>query len=322
MNLLRTWKKWISTSDPAQEFAATIGVFDGVHRGHQYLISQLKAEAAERGLATLILTFRQHPLSCLRPGCDFDILTTALQKKINLEKMHCDGLVFLDFDHEMSLLSARDFMTALRNEYRVRLLLMGYDHHFGHDRSLSFDDYQAIGRDIGIDVVRAQPLIVDGEPVSSSRIRRLLAEGDVETANRLLGREYITNGVVNHGHALGRQLGFPTANIERWDTVTQRQEMWPRNGVYAVYATVAELGGQRFAGMANVGNQPTFRNRGAKIEVHLFDFNEDIYGDHIRVYFVARLRDERHFDSVEELARQIRRDGFIARQRLASQKGL
>ena len=283
--------------------AATIGFFDGLHLGHRHLISQLKAVAGERGLGTMAVTFGRHPREVLKSDYRPQLLTDAAEKPDLLRLSGLDACTLLDFTPQMAALTAREFMTGiLRDRLGVKALLMGYDHHFGSDRSLGFADYQAIGRSCGIDVIQATPLVVDGQAVSSSRIRRLVAEGQVQAAARLLGRYYTLGGMVTQGHHVGRKMGFPTANLQPVDV----ERLIPSGGVYAAWA---EVGGRCHKAMLNIGHRPTLNNGDdLSIEAHLFDFTGDLYGQSLRLHFVSRLRDERRFDSLESLARQIRHD--------------
>lgn len=283
--------------------AATIGFFDGLHLGHRHLIDQLKTVADERGLCTMAVTFGRHPRKVLKSDYRPQLLTDTAEKTTLLRQSGLDACTLLDFTTQMAAMTAREFMTEiLMGQLGVKVLLMGYDHHFGCDRGLGFDDYQTIGRSCGMEVIEATPLIVDGQAVSSSRIRRLVAEGSIQAAARLLGRYYAIGGTVTEGHKVGRQLGFPTANIQPADA----ERLIPSSGVYAVWA---EAGGRYYEAMLNIGHRPTLHNgNDLSIEAHLFDFADNLYGQHLTLHLVDRLRDERQFDSLDSLAQQIGRD--------------
>ena len=276
---------------------ATIGFFDGVHRGHQYLIQQVQKEALRRGGRSLLITFDRHPRSVFAPDHAPHLLTTADEKQRLLHATGVDDIYVLPFDHAMAALSACEFMgSVLRRQLGVDVLVIGYDHHFGRPQGEGFEEYLAYGQELGIEVVLAQEL--EGEHVSSSAIRRALETGDVEVANRLLGRPYTWTGRVVHGHALGRQLGFPTANLEGLTP----SKVLPACGAYAITT-------ERSRGMVNIGRRPTIDNGdNITIEANLFDLNEDLYGQELTLSFIARLREEQRFDSEAQLAQQLQTD--------------
>lgn len=279
------------------EYAATIGFFDGVHRGHLYLLSQLRQQAARSGVGAMAVTFRQHPRQLIT-GVNVPLLTSE-QERISLLQSQVEQVAELDFTAVRSL-SAEDFLRFLRSDYGVRLLLMGYDHRFGSDRLSSPEDYAACGRRAGVEVLTV-PQAPEGA-VSSSKIRKALEEGDVVSAGTMLGRPYSIEGEVVHGRGLGRTLGFPTANIQPSEPCL----LIPRNGVYA-----AEVlsGGQTWRAVVNIGTNPTIGNNRQTIEAHLLDYEgESLYGATLVLRFLRRLRDERRFDSMDALCRQIRQD--------------
>lgn len=291
---------------------ATIGFFDGVHRGHQYLCQQLKQLAGTDG-ATLVLTFNEHPQRVLgRPDAP-KLLTTNAEKSYFLECVcGIDDVVFLDFTAEMAHLTAREFMEQyLRDRYGVTHLLIGYDHHFGRPQRDAegqrlpegFEDYQRYGRDLGIEVVLAKELPSD-QRVSSSAVRRLIADGDVEGANALLGYTYRINGTVVSGHQVGRTIGFPTVNLRP----VSDEMLLPAPGVYV---TMARVFGRDFPAVTNVGHRPTLNNGPElSVESHFLGVEKlPPFADcPISVDLHARLREEQRFDSIEALKEQIARD--------------
>ena len=282
--------------------AATIGCFDGMHRGHACLISQVCGIAEELGLESGLITFPVHPRQVMQTGYRPELLTCLAQKVELMQSSGADWCILLPFTHELSLLSAREFMTLMRDRFCVRALVVGYDHRFGHNRSEGVEDYMRYGEELGIRVFRADALTEDGVSVSSSVIRRLLKEGDVAAANRFLGYRYYLNGIVEGGYRVGRTLGFPTANLRP----SCSEKLIPALGVYAVYAYID---GKRFAAMLNIGCRPTFTNCGViTIEVNILDFSGDIYDRQLRVELVERLRPERKFASADALVRQIAED--------------
>lgn len=288
---------------------ATIGFFDGVHRGHCYLIGQVKQAAAARGLASTVITFPVHPRKVMQPAFSPALLTTCDEKLALLEATGLDICLMLNFTPELSRLSAKEFMEVLRNRYAIRALVIGYDHRFGHLRSEGFDDYVRYGRELSMEVLPADAL--PGGEVSSSAIRQQLHEGQVEQAARGLGYDYFLRGKVVSGRRVGRTLGFPTANLR----VDDADKLVPADGVYAVRA---EVDGRCYGGMLSIGCRPTLHNgTDRSIELHLFDFSGNLYDRLLTVSFVCRTRSERQFDSLEALAGQLRRDEQEIRALLA-----
>lgn len=290
-------------SGTPQPCCATIGFFDGVHRGHQFLLSRLNEVAHASGMSSMAITFDRHPRQVVQTGYVPQLITTCREKVELLRNAGVDRVEVLHFDSQMAQLSAREFMEqVLSRRLGVDRLLIGYDNRFGHNRTEGFDDYVAYGREIGMSVERNTPLDIDGLRVSSSLVRRLIASGDTMEASRCLGRPYAITGTVAHGFEEGRKIGFPTANI-----VPQcKDQILPLAGVYAVEVSVD--GGGRMPAMMNIGNNPTFGRRRTTLEAHILNFNGDIYGHEVRVEFGQRLRDERKFESIEQLRRQLESD--------------
>ena len=290
-------------SGTPQPCCATIGFFDGVHRGHQFLLSRLNEVAHASGMSSMAITFDRHPRQVVQTGYVPQLITTCREKVELLRNAGVDRVEVLHFDSQMAQLSAREFMEqVLSRRLGVDRLLIGYDNRFGHNRTEGFDDYVAYGREIGMSVERNTPLDIDGLRVSSSLGRRLIASGDTMEASRCLGRPYAITGTVAHGFEEGRKIGFPTANI-----VPQcKDQILPLAGVYAVEVSVD--GGGRMPAMMNIGNNPTFGRRLTTLEAHILNFNGDIYGHEVRVEFGQRLRDERKFESIEQLRRQLESD--------------
>lgn len=293
---------------------ATIGCFDGVHKGHQYLIEQVHDIAKAEGLASCLITFTHHPRQVLDMNYRPRLLTCLSQKIERFEHSPIDYCVLLRFTEELSLLSAREFMEILHNMYHVQTLFVGYDHHFGHNQHEGYQEYCQYGKEVGIRVLRSRALVEEGISISSTLIRSCLLEGDVKRANFYLGYNYYLNGRVVDGRKLGRTLGFPTANIQPLCA----EKMLPVSGVYAVYVY---LGKHRYVGMLNIGSCPTVNddNQTVSIEVHILNFLGDIYQELIKVEFVDYVRPEVKFDSVEELTEQLQRDR-VAVKNLLNQK--
>lgn len=297
---------------PAGHYAATIGFFDGVHRGHRSLIGQLKQAARERGLQTMVITFAQHPRQVVQPEWQPQLLTTLEGKAHFIEETGIDVLVVLRFDKQMAALSAHDFMQrVLSDELGVQLLLTGYDNRFGHrtpDSHEGFDDYLRYAGELGIELIRLPEKACPDAHVrcSSSSVRKALSEGDVSLAGELLGRPYSIAGRVVHGRGEGRRLDFPTANLSP-ETV---ETILPAAGVYAVSVKVDDENGpeSRKLGMMNIGTRPTYDGGALSLEAHVFDFTGDLYDRQLTVEFLRRIRDEQAFSSPEALRRQLEKD--------------
>jgi riboflavin kinase/FMN adenylyltransferase len=283
---------------------ATVGFFDGVHIGHRFLMEELKKMASAQQLKSVVVTFDQHPRKVLNADFQPKLLTTLEERIFQIGTTGVDACVVLNFTREMSLLSARDFLKeVLRDQLNVQTLLVGHDHRFGHNREDGLQEYIRYGEELGIKVIEAQRFATEDMPhISSSVIRRALLEGDVETANRLLTYEYSFEGKVVDGFKVGHKIGFPTANL----IPLSEEKLIPGVGVYAVRARCNE---KRFKAMMDIGYRPTFGDDNKlTIEVHIIDFDEDIYQKNLRIDFIRRLRDEIKFDTVEELIEQLHRD--------------
>ena len=284
--------------------AVTIGFFDGVHQGHRYLLQQLEEMASDEGLSAMAVTFDRHPKEVVSKDFAPSLLTTQAEKLSLLSESFKGEIVVLPFTQELCSLTAKEFMqSVLREKMNAKILLMGYNHRFGHGGG-TLEEYVAWGREADIEVRMAKAL--EGEKVSSSRIRNLIAEGNVEKANTLLGYRYFMTGSIIEGKQIGRQIGFPTANLS-----LPKQKLLPACGVYAV--GVEMTNGTRKSGMLCIGHRPTVEANGElSIEVHIFDFDGNLYGKEIRLEFIGRLREERRFSSLEELQLQLRRDAADA----------
>lgn len=283
------------------ERAVAVGMFDGVHLGHQALVGQLAQCAKTSGLSSCVITFADHPLRQIRPEKAPRLLTTCRQKTELLRQAGADEVIALDFNDELRRLTAREFMRETKERLGVKLWLMGFNHRFGSDGISDFNEYRRIGRELGIEVELASCEVVEGIdlPVSSSLIRKSLDEGGVDQANRMLGRPYSIIGTVEEGLRIGRTIGFPTANIS---PEMQNQEI-PKNGAYACEAVID---GQEWPAMTNIGHRPTIgEGLDATIETHVIGFEGDLYGKHVEVRFIKRLRDECRFGDLECLKKQL-----------------
>lgn len=284
---------------------ATIGFFDGVHRGHRYLIDQMITVATEAGMESMVITFDRHPRQVLHSDYLPQMLSTFEEKKALLKNTPADHIEILTFDEQLAALSAHDFMKeVLRERLNVRKLVIGYDNRFGHNRSEGFEDYVRYGQELGIEVIQAMPLSEpDKEAISSSYIRACLLVGNVWGANEALGYAYSLTGRVTDGFHEGRKIGFPTANLNT-DGIGK---LVPASGVYAVHVQLENEQHLRPA-MMNIGTRPTYDGHMQTLEVHIFDFNGDIYGQQLRVVFDRRIRNEMKFSSPQELAKQLEKD--------------
>lgn len=297
---------------PQQPLFAALGVFDGVHRGHRAVIARVESEAAARGLSSAVITFRAHPQQVLRPQVPFRMLTSPEERETLLRQTGIDRVIFLDFTREMSLLSAFDFLQILSSHYRVKGLIIGYDHRFGHNRAEGFDDYVKYGQRLGMEILHADELVTDAGPVSSSIIRKLLVEGDLTTANHLLSYPYTLHGKVVNGFHVGRELGFPTANID----IDYPDKLIPANGVYAARIVLPD--GNRYNGMLNIGNRPTLnRPNDYSIEANLFDFSGNLYGLSLAVELIRYMRPEQTFADITALRAQLVADEAAIRKILS-----
>lgn len=287
-----------------QPCVATIGFFDGVHRGHQFLIRHLVEAAHQEGLESTIITFDLHPRKVLQSDYQPEMLSTLESKLLLLSKTKVDNAVVLHFDKEMAALSAKEFMQqVLCDKLHVKKLFIGYDHRFGHNREETFEDYVRYGKEFGMEVVQNQAFSLNGIHISSSVIRSFLKEGEVALANQALGYPYTIIGKVVSGYHEGRKLGFPTANLD----ISHFGQMVPSPGVYAVKVRM-ENSVVWMRGMMNIGTRPTFDGRRITLETNIFNFDGDIYDQLLLVSFVKRIRGERKFVSPEELREQLKED--------------
>jgi riboflavin kinase/FMN adenylyltransferase len=287
-------------------YVATIGMFDGVHRGHQFVLQHVVDEARQRGLQSMAITFdKTGP----------ETLTPLAQKRILLMKTGIDRIEVLTFDDALKHMTARQFMQqVLRDEYGVKVLLTGYDNRFGYNRLEGFDDYVRYGKELGIEVTSLPPAPSKrkGSCVSSSLIRELIADGNISEANELLGYPYTLLGSVEHGEHIGTKLGFPTANI----VIEDQCQLIPATGAYAVKIRM-ENSVEWKHGMMNIGTRPTFDGQRQTMEVNVFRLKENLYGQQLQVAVVERLRGEQRFESIEALKEQLRQDAIEAERILA-----
>jgi riboflavin kinase / FMN adenylyltransferase len=292
----------------------TVGTFDGVHLGHRAILSRVARRAAERSLPSVLVTFEPHPLAIVNPSAAPQLLSTTAEKLELVGECGVDYAVVLPFTPSLAALDPSAFVeTILLDRYCLRELLIGHDHGFGRGRSGDVHVLRQLGEQFDFTVDMVEAVSVDGGPVSSSSIRRAIANGDLEGARRALGRRYSFSGRVGHGDQRGARLGFPTLNI----ALGSPRKLLPPIGVYAVLLE-SERG--TFGGMMNLGPRPTFDDPALSLEVHLFDAMGDWYGSPVRVEFVSRLRDTMRFDSADALVAQLRADEHAARAALTQIK--
>lgn len=299
----------LESAQPTADTVLTIGTFDGVHRGHQTLLRALVARAAETGRSSAVLSFHPHPRLLFQPQSKPLCLSSLDERIAMIEALGVDILLLLPFTRALADTSARDFATLLHDRVRMREMWVGADFAMGHGREGTVAFLQQVGPEVGFEVHVVQPLHDGGEPISSTRIRALLARGQVLEAGKLLGRLYAITGRVIRGAQRGRALGFRTANIR-----PDPDCAIPGDGVYAVWAIVD---GQRRAGVANVGIRPSFDAGERLLEVHLLDYEGDLYGRDLAIEFVQWLRPEKRFEQTHALVNQVQQDIAYTRDLLS-----
>ena len=287
----------------------TLGNFDGLHLGHQELIRMIIQRAKETGAISIVVTFRPHPLKILAPE-KCPPLISIYEEKIRLfDKLGIDVLIKIPFTMDFSRMTPRDFVKdILCGMLGAKEIFVGFNYRFGKGREGNIQTLKELGREFGFIVREVGQISLEGEVISSTKIRLLLKDGDVEHATRLLGRPYTISGVVIKGDGRGRKLGFPTANI------ASKHAIIPSNGVYAVRLFIRD---RFYDGIANIGLRPTFNIKELAIEVHVFDFSEDIYGEEITVFFIQKLREEKKFRNANTLIQEIKKDVETAKKTLS-----
>ncbi|WP_311338354.1 bifunctional riboflavin kinase/FAD synthetase [Capnocytophaga leadbetteri] len=301
----------ITTFTSEKPTVITIGTFDGVHLGHQKIIKRVVETAHKNGLLATVFTFFPHPRMIIQHDQQLKLIHTLAEKKQFLQSLGVDLLIVQPFNEAFANLSAEAFVSELLVKHlRVQKVIIGYDHHFGKNRTANIDNMRLFGEQYGFSVEEIPVQEVDEVSVSSTKIRQALNEGRVEIAEHYLGVPYSFIGKVVHGLKLGRTIGFPTANLQ----VEASYKLIPKDGVYVVYSLIE---GRKVYGMMSIGKNPTIQGKGASIEVYFFDFNQDLYGQDLTIYFVKYLREERKFSSVSLLKKQIQDDETAARKAIA-----
>ncbi len=293
----------------------TMGTFDGVHRGHQAVLAEVTRRARAGKLASVLVTFEPHPLAVVNPAAAPKLLTLAAEKEALVQAQGIDRFVLMPFTPAVAQLDAEAFVGRLCDEYGMHELVMGYDHGFGRGRAGDVELVERLARQRDFRMAVVDAVRDNGQPISSTLIRTAVAHGDLDSGTRWLGRPYAIRGKVVRGAGRGRTIGIPTINLEPPDP----RKLLPPDGVYAVSVTVGrrETGNEkRYGGMMNQGPRPTFGDQARTLEVHLFDFDGELYGETVDVEWVRRLRDVQAFPSREALVAQLERDRQAARATL------
>lgn len=292
-------------------FVGTIGFFDGVHLGHRYLLNQVKEEAKRLNLPSAVVTFPVHPRKVLQKDYQPALLCRYEEKIEQLQTTGIDYCITLPFTTDIAEMTAQEFMQqVLKQDIGIHTLIVGYDHRFGHNREDGFQEYVKYGNELGMNVIEGKELQIDGENVSSTKIRRLLKNGEIEKANSLLTYNYTLSGKIVEGYRVGRTIGFPTANIKSWE----RYKVIPKLGVYAVLVHIRDI---IYEGMLYIGTRPTLHDDPEiSVEVNIFNFNADLYDQSLTVEFIDFIREDKKFDRMEELIDQIHNDKSLVLQRL------
>ena len=298
----------LPTVSPDKGTVLTIGVFDGVHRGHQHLLNRLTDAASQGGLRSAVLTFVSHPRSVLFPDTCIKYINSVEDRLSLLSNTGVDMVVPLTFDLDISRIRAHQFVELLQERLQMVGMVVGQDFAMGYQREGTPDALRDMGSERGFSVTVINPVSVSGERVSSTTIREAISAGDVDRAAKLLGRPFAFNGQVVKGMSRGKTLGFPTANLE-----VSKHRLIPSDGVYATWA---HLGDSRHMAATNVGVRPTFGEHERTVEVYLLDFDGDLYGQELRVEFIQRLRDELRFDTPDALVAHMHRDVELTREAL------
>lgn len=285
---------------PQGETLLTIGVFDGVHAGHRYLLETLQQQAAEKNLLSGVVTFNPHPQSVLHPRNQLLWLSDPEDRVKSLQKLGINLVAVLTFTPEVAQLSAQEFMSLVKKHLRMRSIMVGPDFTLGRNQEGNIQLLRALGREMKFSVEVIPPYTINGEVVSSTLIRQALAQGDMEKVRRLMGHYFQIGGKIIASDRRGRILGFPTANLD-----IKPQQALPGNGIYA---TITQVDDKQFPSATNIGTRPTFGEGEKNVETHLLNYKGDLYGKEIRVEFMQKLRDEQRFPSSEELKAQIRKD--------------
>lgn len=288
----------------------TIGTFDGVHIGHKAILKRLVETAKKENLDSVVLTFFPHPRMVLQQKSDIKLINTISERTQLLENTGLEHLVIHPFTHAFSRLTALEYVRdILVNSLKAKKIIIGYDHRFGRNRNADIDDLKEFGKTYNFEVEEISAKELDDVAISSTKIRKALNEGDIDTANSYLGYHFMISGEVIKGKAIGRTIQYPTANLK----LKESYKLVPKNGVYVVQSLIE---GKRIFGITSIGTNPTVGGKEKTIETHFLNFNEDLYGKEITIEFLKFIRDEETFDTVEILRQEIIKDEKFAKQYL------
>ncbi len=297
-----------STYKNERHSVVTIGTFDGVHIGHNAILKRLVETAQKEFLDATVLTFFPHPRMVLQQNVDIKLLNTIDERTALLEKAGLDNLIIHPFTQAFSRLTALEYVRdILVNNLKAKKIIIGYDHRFGRNRNADIDDLKEFGKTYNFEVIEISAKEIDDVAVSSTKIRRALNEGDVETANNYLGYRFMISGEVVQGKAIGRTIKYPTANLK----LEESYKLVPKNGVYIAQSFIE---GEKIFGITSIGTNPTVGGTAKTIETHFLDFNSDLYGQEITIEFLKYIRGEATFDSLESLRQEILKDEIFAKQ--------
>tara|TARA_B100001113_G_scaffold350885_1_gene348919 strand:- start:692 stop:1618 length:927 start_codon:yes stop_codon:yes gene_type:complete len=285
-----------------KESVLTIGTFDGIHIGHNKILKTLVEESKKNKLSSLIITFFPHPRMILQKSNEIKMIDTMDEKIHLLEKAGIDNLIIHPFDHNFSKIRAKDFVEdILVNKLKIKQIIIGYDHRFGKDREASVEDLKKFGLDYMFNVNEIPAQEIDSIAISSTKIREAILTGEIKKCNEFLGRNFMLTGKVVYGEGLGKKMNFPTANIK----IKENYKIIPKNGVYLVKTA---LNSNIYFGMMNIGVRPTVGGKNKSLEIHFFNFKDNIYNKTISIEIISKIRDEEKFSSIDELKIQLKKD--------------
>ena len=285
-----------------KESILTIGTFDGVHIGHNKILKRLIQDSKKNNLSSLVMTFFPHPRMILNKSHEIKMIDT-IDEKINLlEKTGLDNLIIHPFDNNFSKIRAKEFVEEiLVKKLKIKEIIIGYDHKFGKDREASVEDLKKFGKDYMFTVKEIPAQEIDSIAISSTKIRNAILNGEIEKCNKFLGRNFILTGKVVYGEGLGKKIDFPTANIE----IKETYKIIPKNGVYLVKT---KINSNTYFGMMNIGIRPTVGGTNKSLEIHFFNFKDNIYGKNVSIEIIKKIRDEEKFSSIDQLKIQLKKD--------------
>lgn len=297
----------VSEFDSDVQTVITIGTFDGVHMGHRKIIKRLIDSAENGHLQTALLTFYPHPRMVLQQSEDLKLINTIEERKLILEETGLEHLIVHPFTIDFSRLSAREYVEEiLVKSLNAKKIVIGYDHHFGRNRNANIEDLREFGKEFGFEVLEISKQDIEDVAVSSTKIRRSLEDGDLETANKYLSLAFFLSGEIVRGKGLGKNMGYPTANMD----IKETYKLIPKQGVYVVASVID---GEKYFGMMNIGTNPTVGGQDRSIETFFFDLDKDLYGQHLHIQLLKRIRSEVKFDGLDALVKAMSADEIFAK---------